>query len=328
MEPIDRLNKAIHYIEENLHGNVDYREISKITLSPISAFQRFFCLTTGIALSEYIRRRKLSRAANDLLNTNEKIIDIAMKYGYDSADAFSVAFKRTYNVSPSFVRQNKMSLEPFHRLYYTLSIKHIKGDAKMKRITNNRPLLDGMKGHNFGLPDCMKFILECVGWTDERPNFWDIATITGDTVAPIYNRNPANGCEYCVSGYLAGPEHIGYVFDTLGYAHEYVTAEKLNADNDKYSQKIVEMIDKDIPVLVKTNLNDIPEWKSDVGTHCLIVGYDHGGQIVKLLFDGTETVDCILTGENKMDLIFIGEQQRKVALEELYLKAIQKRPIG
>ena len=50
MEPIDRLNQAIHYIEENLHDSVDYHEISKITLSPISAFQRFFCLTTGISL--------------------------------------------------------------------------------------------------------------------------------------------------------------------------------------------------------------------------------------------------------------------------------------
>jgi len=70
MEPIDRLNKAISYIEENLHDSVDYNEISKITLSPISAFQRFFCLTTGMALSEYIRRRKLSRAADDLLRTN------------------------------------------------------------------------------------------------------------------------------------------------------------------------------------------------------------------------------------------------------------------
>jgi AraC-like DNA-binding protein len=325
MESIDRLNRAISYIEENLQDSVDYNEISKITLSPISAFQRFFCLTTGMALSEYIRRRKLSCAAAELLETSDKIIDIAVKYGYDSADAFSAAFKRTYHVSPSFARKNKINLEPFHRLHYTLSIQTIKGDARMKRIANNRPLFDGYKGHNYGLPDCMKFILECVGW-DEKPDFWDIAAITGDTVAQVYNRNPTTSCEYCVSGYLAGPEHINYVFDTLGYEYEYVTAAQLNADNESYIKKIVAMIDRDIPVLVKTNLNNIPEWHSDVGTYCLIVGYDHGGQIVKLLFDGTETVDCILTGNNKMDLIFVGEQQREVTLEELYLKAIKKMP--
>ena len=324
MESIDRLNQAIRYIEENLHDSIDYSEISKITLSPISAFQRFFCLTTGMALSEYIRRRKLSLAASDVLNTNEKIIDIAVKYGYESADAFSVAFKREYNFSPSFARQNHVSPEPFHRLYFELSVKYIKGDTKMKRIANNRPLLDGMKGHNYGLPDCMKFILECVRRTDEKPDFWDIAAITGDTVAQVYNHNPTTGCEYCVSGYLAGPEHIKYVFDTLGYSHDYVTADQFNANNDFYIQIITGMIDMGIPVLVKTNLNDIPEWKSDVGTYCLIVGYDNGGQIIKLLFDGTETVDCVLSGKNKMDLIFIRGKQREVTLEELYLKAIQK----
>ena len=193
----------------------------------------------------------------------------------------------------------------------------------MKMIINNRPLCDGMKGHNYGLPDCVKFILECVGQGD-KPDFWDIAAATGDTVAQVYNQNPATGCEYCVSGYLAGPGHIKHVFDTLGYEHEYVAAAQLNADNSKYIPKIVAMIDRDIPVLVITNLNDIPDWNSDVGTHCLIVGYDHGGQTVKLLIGGNETVDCILTGENKIDLVFIGEKQREVTLEELYLKAIQK----
>ena len=174
----------------------------------------------------------------------------------------------------------------------------------------------------------MKFLLECVGWGD-KPDFWDIAAITGDTVAQVYNRNPSTGCEYCVSGYLAEPEYIKYVFDTCGYSHEYVTAKELNADNGRYIKKIVEMIERDIPILVKTNLYDMPDWDSDVGTHCLIVGYDHGGQVVKLYFQGfdenqTSYIDCILSGENKMDLIFIGEKQREVTLEELYIKAIQK----
>ena len=87
---------------------------------------------------------------------------------------------------------------------------------KMKKIANNRPLLDGMKGHNYGLPDCMKFILECKGW-GEKPDFWDIAAITGDTVAQVYNRNLTTSCEYCVSGYLARPENIKYVFDKTAF---------------------------------------------------------------------------------------------------------------
>jgi AraC-like DNA-binding protein len=135
VDSIDRLNQAIRYIEENLIVGVDYDEISKITLSPISAFQRFFLLTAGIPLSEYIRRRKLSCAMNDLKNTNDRIIDIALKYGYDSPDAFSVAFKRTYNVTPSTARQENIKLVPFHRIYFDLSVKSVIGDVKVKKIT-------------------------------------------------------------------------------------------------------------------------------------------------------------------------------------------------
>ncbi|NLO48860.1 MAG: helix-turn-helix transcriptional regulator [Clostridiales bacterium] len=64
-------------------------------------------LAVGITLTEYIRRRKLSCAALDLKNTNLNVIDIAMKYGYNSQDAFSVAFKRLYGILPAQARQSK-----------------------------------------------------------------------------------------------------------------------------------------------------------------------------------------------------------------------------
>jgi len=134
MDSIDRLNQAIRYIEENLRDGIDYKEISKIMLSPVSAFQNFFYLTTGIALSEYIRKRKLFCAVNDLQNTNDKIIDIALKYGYESPDAFSVAFKRAYNVTPSAARQDNIKVEPFHRLFLEISIKYIKGEVSMNQL--------------------------------------------------------------------------------------------------------------------------------------------------------------------------------------------------
>ena len=75
-----------------------------------------------------------------------------------------------------------------------------------------RPLIDGMQGHNFALPDCLKFFLECMG-EEESLNFWDIAALTGDTVAQVYDRFPSDRREYCVSGYLAGRSYMAYVFD-------------------------------------------------------------------------------------------------------------------
>ena len=187
---------------------------------------------------------------------------------------------------------------------------------KLHRI---RPIWDGMQGHNYGLPDCVKFLLERVG-APEKPDYWDIAAITGDTVAQVYNRNPATGCEYCVSGYLAGPEHLAYVFGALGYACEYVPAGQIDIN------RIIEYIDKGIPILAKTNLHDIPGWKSDVGTYPLVVGYKNRGRTLRLQVDGKTIIDYEMHAGSKLDLVFIGEKQRDVTLEELYLAAVQKMP--
>ena len=90
----------IDYAEEHITSEIDEKEISKIAACSFSLFQGSFTQITGIALSEYVRRRKLSCAAHELQNADQKIIDIALKYGYQSADAFSVAFKRLHGVTP------------------------------------------------------------------------------------------------------------------------------------------------------------------------------------------------------------------------------------
>lgn len=189
-------------------------------------------------------------------------------------------------------------------------------------LTDIRDLIDGMQGHNYALPDCIKYIFERIN-DFEYLDFWNIAAVTGDAVAQVYNHNHSTKCEYCVSGYLAGAEYIAYVFDTFGYSHEYINAEQIISKKEKYQQKIVEYIDKGIPVLVKTNIKDIPDWKSDVGTYCLIIGYENDGNIVKLLVSDKETIDYEINN-NKLDLIFIGEKQRDVSLEKIYISAIKK----
>jgi len=197
--------------------------------------------------------------------------------------------------------------------------------ATANQLTDVRELWDGGKGHNFGLPDCIKFIQECYFW-DEKPNFWDIAAITGDTVAQVYNRNDSSGCEYCVSGFLAGQKYLSCVFNTLGYNHEYVCASKIVADKAHYQRKIAEYIDNGIPVLVVTNINDIPAWHSDVGTYCLIIGYENDGQVLKLLVCNSGVVYYEVSNDFKLDLVFVEGKQREVPIEELYISTIMKIP--
>lgn len=88
-----------------------------------------FLITTGIQVSEYIRRRRLSLAALELQNSNEKIIDIALKYGYSSPTAFNRAFQSQHKVSPQYARSRGVPLVTYPRIF--LQIK-LKGDAKME----------------------------------------------------------------------------------------------------------------------------------------------------------------------------------------------------
>ncbi len=125
MDWVNRMNQTIDYVENNLNQEMDYEEISRIMGCPFSVFQRSFTQITGISLSEYVRNRKLTCAAYDLQNTDYKIIDIAMKYGYESSDAFRVAFKRIHGVMPAMVRKSGAKLAFYCRLSFALTIKGV-----------------------------------------------------------------------------------------------------------------------------------------------------------------------------------------------------------
>ena len=87
MDTLRSMNNAMAYIEEHLTEDIDYRKISKIAYCSEYHFKRMFSFLSGVSLSEYIRRRKLTLAAFDLKDRDLRIIDVAMKYGYSSADS-------------------------------------------------------------------------------------------------------------------------------------------------------------------------------------------------------------------------------------------------
>lgn len=125
MDWTQRINKVMDYVELHLCDSISENEISKLAASSYPVFQASFSQITGIPFSEYIRRRKLTCAAYDLQNTDEKIIDIAVKYGYQSADAFRVAFKSLHGVSPSIVRRSSVKLTFYCRLHFDIVIKGV-----------------------------------------------------------------------------------------------------------------------------------------------------------------------------------------------------------
>ena len=98
MDWINRFNSAINYMEEHMKGDIDMEKVGRIAGCSAYHFQRIFTYMSDVTLSEYIRRRKMSLAAVDLL-AGEKVIDVALAYGYDSPTAFNRAFKNIHGVS-------------------------------------------------------------------------------------------------------------------------------------------------------------------------------------------------------------------------------------
>lgn len=125
MDTLENMKHAIDYIENNLDGEIEYARIAQIALCSQYHFQRMFAFLTGVPLSEYIRRRRLTLAAFDLQQSKEKIIDIALKYGYNSPDSFSRAFMAMHGILPSKVREKGISLKAYPRITFSLSIKGV-----------------------------------------------------------------------------------------------------------------------------------------------------------------------------------------------------------
>lgn len=107
MDIMKSFNLAIDYIEDNLTEELDEKEITRIMGYSFPMFSRIFSIISGYSLSEYIRLRKMTNAAIELKNSDKRVIDIAIKYGYNSQDSFSLAFKSFHMVTPGQVKKEQ-----------------------------------------------------------------------------------------------------------------------------------------------------------------------------------------------------------------------------
>lgn len=123
MEWVERLNQSMNYIEEHLTDVIDYEQLGRIACCSAYHYQRMFTYMAGVTLAEYIRRRKMSLAAVDLQGGNEKIIDVAEKYGYRSPTAFNRAFQSFHGIAPSSIRNEGVSVKSFSPIVFRIAVK-------------------------------------------------------------------------------------------------------------------------------------------------------------------------------------------------------------
>lgn len=117
------IGNSIQYIEEHITEELTADRIARNAGVSSFYFQKGFAMLCGFTVTEYIRNRRLALAGNDIIATDEKIIDIAMKYGYDSPDSFTKAFTRFHGVTPSSARRGEVLLKSFAPLKIRISLE-------------------------------------------------------------------------------------------------------------------------------------------------------------------------------------------------------------
>ncbi|MDE7245095.1 MAG: AraC family transcriptional regulator [Oscillospiraceae bacterium] len=201
MDWISGLNQTIEYIESHLTGEISYEQLARLACCSSYHYQRMFAYMTGITLGEYIRRRKMSLAAVDL-QAGEKVVDTALKYGYQSPTAFSRAFQSVHGTAPSAVRNPDTPVKAYPPLRFTITIK---GVAEMEYRIEKRESFR-IVGLSVPLDEDMEKNFKTV------PALWEKATADGtlqklvsmidsqpDGILGVSFNSDQDGLFYCIA---------------------------------------------------------------------------------------------------------------------------------
>lgn len=123
MDWVRGFQHAMDYMEEHLTESTDYEKIACEMNISVFYFQRIFTILCGMSPGEYIRNRRLSLAGSELVSTDHRIIDIALKYGYDTPEGFTRAFTKFHGAAPNVVRRNHLPIKSFAPLRISISVK-------------------------------------------------------------------------------------------------------------------------------------------------------------------------------------------------------------
>lgn len=179
MDILKQLNNAVIYIEDNLCGGIDTDKIAGIALCPYDKFKRFFSYMTNMSVSEYIRKRRLTLAAYELLNGRTKIIDLAVKYGYNSADSFTRAFAKQHGVLPTEVSADTL-LKVYPPVLFYIAIKGA-NELNFRIVNTDEIKLKGISRQFTGLA-ADRFEQEHIMWSNQHDNVQDQVCTTVEGV--------------------------------------------------------------------------------------------------------------------------------------------------
>lgn len=227
MDWITGIQRAVDYVEAHMTEHIDYEDVAKQAYSSSFHFQRVFSILCGFTLGEYIRMRRLSLAGNELASSGIRVIEAALKYGYDTPESFSRAFTRFHGIAPSQAKQGGAELKSFS----PLSVKLI---------------LDGGSMMNYRIETKGAFQLIC-----RKKQISSKAELTVEEISPFWQECNTDGtipalCKYisednmfqnCIVGVSFGkdardkefPYAIAAHYNGMPVTEDFLTVEEIPA---------------------------------------------------------------------------------------------------
>jgi len=256
VEWLKRLRECINYLEENMENKIEIDEVAKIALSSKFHFQRMFHMTTGVTVAEYVRKRRLTLAAQELATSDARVIDIAFKYGYQTPEAFSKAFLKLHGVNPSEVKSLGVNLKAYPPISFQIQIKGEKSmdyrieEREAFKIIGKTKRVSTVDGSNFKIV----------------PKFWD-------------EINKSGVCEKLFEA--AGG--LGVLGVCMDYEHEKEEFTYMIAIEKPDKEMSGDFIEKDIPAAtwaIFEAIGPIPDaiqdvWKRIYSEWFPATGYEH-----------------------------------------------------
>ncbi|MDO4270221.1 MAG: AraC family transcriptional regulator [Eubacteriales bacterium] len=217
MDWVTGLQNAIDYMEEHLTEPLDYAEIAKRAYSSSFHFQRIFGILCGYTVGEYIRMRRLTLAGSALAGSDCRVVDVALRYGYDSPESFARAFQRFHGIKPSQARENSARLRSFSRLSVKLILE---GGRTMEYRIEKKDAFrviakkERMQGGEVSPMEIQKLWSRCRsdGTIDALCRCMGDKPVFGNAVAGICLDNPQEGdFDYAIGvGYEGGEVPAGF----------------------------------------------------------------------------------------------------------------------
>jgi len=257
MNWIDDTQKALNFIENNLLEDIGVDDVSKHINSSTDYFQRTFNIVTGLSISEYIRNRRLTLAGDELKNTQAKVIDVSIKYNYNSPDSFTKAFMRFHGITPASARVSNDNLKHF----YPLSIDiYIRGGFNMERkIIPNIPEVNYDGNEVSYIFSLLASIFNGAG---DKTELAELAVYSGMANRFVWIPGSwSRGCE-CLGSIDETPyEDIVRLLKTFGWEAKCIKVlrdnqgKPLNTDNEQIKNDFVDSIDKGFPIMSLSSKN-------------------------------------------------------------------------